>query len=234
MAPEGTAPAAQGNTEPGGTDGAAAAGAAAGATGAAGADPAAAAAAAADPAATAAATAAAAAAPAGSDPAAGTATPAGAPDRYELTVPEADGFNSNFVQGDLDVFTANMRKAGATNEQAQAALDTLPASFAEETKRFRAELEAHPSLGGSQLEAVQQRAKRALDHFLPAGTPDGDRLRRVMTLTGYGNFAPWVAFVNAVGLAISEDRPNVTSTSVPGSLTKQPEDVLYGAADGSQ
>ncbi len=229
----------QGHTKPTGTDGGAAAdaagtkpaagdGAAGAAADAAGTKPAAgdgAAGAAADAAGT---------KPEGSGPAAGTAQPAGAPDRYELTVPEANGFKTEFVASDLELFEGKVRKAGLTNEDAQAVLNTLPAEYADTKARFRGELEAHPSLGGAQLEAVEQRTKRALDHFLPAGTPDGDRLRRVMTLTGYGNFAPWVAFVNAVGLAIAEDRPDVRSTEGQApSLSKAPENVLYDKSSGA-
>ena len=156
-------------------------------------------------------------APKGSTTGTETAAAAGPPDTYALTVPDADGFKDQFDTGHLDVFMTKMRRAGLSNERAQVALDALPDEYAEDQQRLRAELEAHPSLGGTQLEAVEQRVKRALDHFLPAGTPDGDRFRRDMSLTGWGNYPPLVAWANAVGLSIAEDRPGVVTETGKGS-----------------
>lgn len=125
--------------------------------------------------------------------------PEGAPDAYQLTAP--DGMDAE----ELKTFETFARERKLTNEQAQAALNTLPDALASQVSRFRADAEKHPEIGGEKFEKATADAVKALDHFLPATEPEGAALRRGLNVSGYGNYAPLVLLLSRIGKAMGED-----------------------------
>ncbi len=119
------------------------------------------------------------------------------------------------------------RARGWTNEQAQAVLGEMADGLSAQHQAFTTELEAHPEIGGAKLAAVRERATRALDRFLPATTPDGAKLRAVLTKSGYGNFAPFVRLLDAIGASMSEDRPIVAPAGGAAPVRKPTAEVMF-------
>lgn len=101
----------------------------------------------------------------------------------------------------------------------------MSTSLTEQSTRFRTELERHAEIGGANLETAQVDITRAIDHFLPATSPEGQTLRTALTRTGYGNFAPLALLLARIGRAMKEDRP--LSQSPSGGAVKATEDVLF-------
>jgi hypothetical protein len=153
----------------------------------------------------------------------------GPPERYELRLPDRTPLD----QSDLESVAAIARAKGWTNEQAQAALEEMGTSLAEQTTRFRHELDADPEVGGAHLEQAQVWAKRALDRFLPEGSPQGQRFRMAMNKSGYGNFLPLVTLLARIGKAMSEDQPGAGSMArVFSNPQRSQAERLFGDAQG--
>lgn len=148
------------------------------------------------------------------------------PEKYELALPA----NTTFLdQTDVDAIAAMAKTRQLTNDEAQAALNDLAESLGAQHTKFRTELEAHPEVGGANVEAAQQHALRALDKFLPATTPDGAAIRTAMNKSGYGNYAPFVVLLSRIGKAMGEDRP-APPGAPPAGARKSHADVLFGEA----
>jgi hypothetical protein len=147
-----------------------------------------------------------------------------APDTYTLTAP--DGMDAE----ELKAFETFARERGLSNEQAAAALEALPDALASQVSRFRADVEKHPEVGGDKLQAAQANALKALDHFLPADTPEGKALRRGLDVSGYGNYAPLVVLLARIGKAMGEDGGvgSVKAASKTGGEKKDAATLLYG------
>lgn len=142
--------------------------------------------------------------------------PVGAPETYELAVPE----NSGLDDSDVAAVTEMARAKGLTNEQAQAVVNELGDGLVAQRARFRTVLDAHPEVGGDQFAAAQENAQRALDRFLPADTPDGKALRAVMDKSGYGNYAPLMVLLARIGKSMGEDATLGTHAGGPGAQPK--------------
>lgn len=148
----------------------------------------------------------------------------GAPDKYELVIPDG----GLLEQSDLDAFAAAAKAKGLTNEQAQAALTEHAQALEAQATRFLETTQAHPEVGGANLEAAQANAQRVLEKFLPAATPEGAELRKAMDKSGYGNYAPFVVLLSRIGRAMSEDQP--MSGTRTGGARRSHAEVLFGDA----
>jgi hypothetical protein len=159
-------------------------------------------------------------------------TPAGPPDKYELTVPE-DLSGDGFSEADFETFQAGAREQGLTNDDAQVVLDALPEQYGQQRARFLEITKAHPEIGGDKLEGVQQNARAVLDKFLPADTPEGKQLRDGLTLTGYGNWPPLIMLLNRIHAVIAEDPGLGAGVVTAGAGTERSaEDILYKDTPG--
>jgi hypothetical protein len=115
-----------------------------------------------------------------------------------LKLPDGEAF-------DLDAFTARARSKGWSNEVAQQELDEQITGLNAMGDRFREETNAHTEIGGANLEATKADVARALNKFLPVGTPERERFRKDMEQMRVGDYTPWVLFVARVGKAMRED-----------------------------
>lgn len=126
-----------------------------------------------------------------------------APVKYELAKPE----HAVIDDSDLAAVTAIAKEKGWTNEQAQAAVNELNDSLVKQSQAFKADLDAHPEIGGTKFQAAQEHAMRALDRFLPSTSLEGAAFRTAMNKSGYGNYAPLMLLLSRIGKAMAEDKP---------------------------
>lgn len=145
------------------------------------------------------------------------------PDKYELPLPGG----SPLDQSDVDAVVA-MAKAGKwTQEQATAALQEMHDHTVKTSASLLSTLNAHPEVGGANLEAAQANANRALDRFLPATSAEGTELRSALKKSGYSNYAPLVVLLARIGKAMGEDR--AIGDSAGGTpVARSAAEVLYG------
>lgn len=153
-----------------------------------------------------------------------------APVTYTLTLPPGGVVDDSDVQAITALATAKQW----TNEQAQAALAEYNDSLVQQSAAFRAELDAHPEIGGTKFPVAQEHAQRVLDKFLPATAPEGAAFRQALNKSGYGNYAPLMLLLSRIGKAMAEDRP---IAAVPAAQTPAERistaDALYGATTPS-
>ena len=133
--------------------------------------------------------------PAGEPPA----PPAGAPEKYALQFP--DGWEP----AESASFEEMARGYNLTNEAAQKVLADLPATISARADSYLTETKAHAEIGGDKLAGAEADALKALNHFLPADSPEGARYRRAMNASGYGNWLPNLLAWARVGKAMGED-----------------------------
>lgn len=150
--------------------------------------------------------------------------PAGAPEKYALTVPA--GSETWLDTTDVQALEVSARAKGWTNEQAQAAIDQQADARAAMSAQFRTETEADPIYGGDHLTETQRLATLALDKVRPAGTPAGDGIRRLLAKTGYGNHLQVVSMLADLGKLMAEDKP--AGGGGGGAKHRDAATVLYG------
>jgi regulator of protease activity HflC (stomatin/prohibitin superfamily) len=131
----------------------------------------------------------------------GQSTVQGAPEKYELTLPESGRIDAD----DLKVLEAKFRNANLPQDAAQAALEEIAAEREAESERFIAETTADPTYGGEKLTATLQAAVRTLDAFAPASTTEGKALRALLDKSGYGSKLEVVAFLARIGRTLADD-----------------------------
>lgn len=148
---------------------------------------------------------------------------AGAPEKYTLTVPEG----GRLSKADLTYVEDVARKAGWSNEDAQAAVDEHDASLRAQSERWTAETKADKDLGGDKLEATQQLTKAGIDFLFPAGDPHRDAFIEFLNRGGAGNNINVVRALARIGKQQREDG-NISGSGGGGDAPRAPEDVLYG------
>ena len=152
----------------------------------------------------------------------------GAPPAYALTAPaDVVHFSEHWLEKDQRLFEVQARANNWTNDEAQVALDRVPQGHQLTRDAFKAELKADPELGGDNMEKTEANVLRALDHFLPKTTKHGADLRRMVNLTGFGNYPALVAGWSAVGRALAEDDPGILKPKEIQAQDLPAEDVLY-------
>jgi hypothetical protein len=128
-----------------------------------------------------------------------------APDKYELQLPE--GSEAWLEAADLKEIETVAKAEGWTNEQAQDRLDQHATMMVARSAAFRVATEADPIYGGEHLAETERHATLALDRLRPAGTPQGDALRKLLVKTGFGNNIEVVSFLSDIGKRMAEDVP---------------------------
>jgi hypothetical protein len=145
-----------------------------------------------------------------------------APEKYTLTIPEG----GRLAAGDLTHIEEIARKAGWSNEDAQAAVEEHDAALRAQSDRWSAETKADKDLGGDKLEATQQLTKAGIDFLFPAGDPHRAAFIEFLNRGGAGNNINVVRALARIGKQQREDG-NI-SGSGGGDAPRAPEDVLYG------
>jgi len=151
----------------------------------------------------------------------------GAPEKYDLAVPDGAG---EYLDADtITQFEAFARANDWTNEEANDALEEHADLLAQQSAAFRAVTEKDPTYGGEKLAETQRQTRRVLDRFAPADDPLGAELRRDLARSGFGNKLSVVSFLARVGKAMAEDQPDAGAQGAkPADSGKKPlEDTLY-------
>lgn len=145
----------------------------------------------------------------------------GAPDKYELKVPE----NSSVDADDLKLIEQLARENDWDNETAQAAVQQHHDMLAEQSSKFLEATKADKDYGGDKLSATQQRAKAVIDMVRPASHPRAKAFRALLDKSGYGNHIEVISFLADLGKMTEED--GAISGAGGGGGEKDAAAVLY-------
>ncbi len=144
------------------------------------------------------------------------------PEKYALSVPEAG--RAHVEATDLQYLETVARKAGWTNEEAQAALDEHVATLQAASQRFLEQTTADPEIGGAHLAESQRLARAVINRVRPEGHPRRASFLQFLNRGGAGNHLEVVAFLRDLGTLMAEPGP-VGGT---GGVERKPTaDVLY-------
>jgi hypothetical protein len=149
--------------------------------------------------------------------------PAGAPEKYELALPEGMTLDEATFAAAEPV----LRELGLNNEQATKLASVIAEVRASEAEAFVQQVQewgkttqADPEIGGKALEATLTEGRKALAKH---GTPE---LRALLDNTGLGNHPEVVRFFARVGKTILTEDSVVTGERSGG--TKSMAERLYG------
>lgn len=150
--------------------------------------------------------------------------PSGAPEKYEIALPEG-------MQLDEALFTKAepvLRELNLTNEQASKLASVIAEVRASEAEAFVQQVQewgkataADPEIGGKALQESLQAGRRALATH---GTPE---LKALLDYTGLGNHPEVVRFFTRIGKTIPVEDKVVTGER-SGSSTKSLAERIYG------
>jgi hypothetical protein len=149
---------------------------------------------------------------------------AGAPEKYDLKIPE--GAEAVLSAGELNEIEELAREANLPNDQAQSIVESTAALAAKRSETWKARLEADKTYGGEKLAETQQLANKFLDKVAPKGTPLGDELRSMLQ-SGVGNHLAIVAAMANAGRMMKEDGPVEGAAAAGATQAKSLEEYLY-------
>jgi hypothetical protein len=146
-----------------------------------------------------------------------------APEKYVLTVP--DDAAAFVDDADLKYLKDAARKAGWSNEDAQAALEEHVATVKAQSDRWAAETTADSEYGGDRLVETQRLARAVIDRVRPAGHARRDPFLRFLGRGGAGNHVEVISFLADLGKLMGEDAPGHSRAT--GAESKEPAKRLY-------
>lgn len=156
--------------------------------------------------------------------------PAGAPEKYEFTLP--DGYTLDAEKaGQFEAFArSNNLTNDAANEALKLAVDHVQSlqqaqldGWKEQVEAWGNEIRADKDLGGEKLDASVAIAQKAIARF---GSPE---LVDYLEASGLGNFPPLVRFCYQIGTRISEG--GMIAGAGAGEGRRSTADVFYGNSD---
>lgn len=146
------------------------------------------------------------------------------PDKYTLTVPEnGEAYVDDAVKSQIEALA---RKAGWSNDDANAALSDHVETMRALSTTYLAETTADKEYGGEHLEETKKFARLAISKIRPEGHPYRERFVGFLNRFAGENNLNVVAFLADVGRLFAEDQPPVGKQS--GGKAKTAEEVLYG------
>lgn len=147
------------------------------------------------------------------------------PEKYELKVPEG----ALLLETDIKTLEQMARKAGMTNDEAQAALDEQLAIVTAQSEAFKAAAIADADYGGEKLSESQRLANSVIERFRPAGHARRDGFLAFINRAGASNHPEVLGFLADIGRAMSEDSGIVGKPSGGGGAARKSDaDVLFG------
>jgi hypothetical protein len=146
------------------------------------------------------------------------------PDKYEFTVPDAG--KAHVEDADLKTLETIAKKAGWTQDEAQAALEEHVATMDAQAKTYLDLAKADKDYGGEKLEETQRLARLAITKIRPEGHTRRDGFMRFINKAGAGNHPEVLAFLADIGRQMQEDSP--AHGAGGGKQEKTAEAVLYG------
>lgn len=129
--------------------------------------------------------------------------PPSVPESYAFT--GADALDTK----DIDAFSGFAKSAGLNQQQAQAVLNLGLAqnkasheSLTKQEQEWRAQILADKDIGGDNIRATVDYARRALSHY-----GDDGEIKTLLDKSGYGSHPTILKFLYNVGKSVSEDTP---------------------------
>lgn len=132
----------------------------------------------------------------------------------------------------LAAFGAAVKDTGLSAEQAQKFVDLYAGRLAEQQKEAekawaekltenRKALEAHPEIGGTNLEKSQAEAKKAIVFLDQQHKGLGTRVATKLSQLGLGDDPDLAHFLTLAGRSMAEDRTGERSTSTPSQTPEE-------------
>jgi hypothetical protein len=146
-----------------------------------------------------------------------------APAKYELKLPDGGLLHPS----DLKVIEEQARKAGLSNDDAQAWVNEQASVVKAQSDAYYAETLADKDYGGEKMTETQRLATAAIDRIRPVGHPRREEFLAFIKRAGADNALPVVSFLADFGKLMAEDSVTHGRTAAGGSDKKAPEQVMY-------
>ena len=144
------------------------------------------------------------------------------PDKYDLKVPDGP---IQLDAADLAHVADVAKKAGWTNEEAQAAVNEHIGVLQAQSDRWLAEVSADKDLGGDNLKETQKLARSVVNRIFPDGDPHREGFLAFQNRGGAGNNINVVRAFARLGKMMAED--GATGGHGLGSGATDPASKLY-------
>ena len=140
-----------------------------------------------------------------------------APDKYELSLKDADGNDVALDAEALEAAEPVFRELNLTNDQAnklmpvaqdfanrtaEATIAKIVEAGAQQRKDWYDAFKADPEIGGAKQQETEHLAAKALDSL---GYPAGSDFRKALTETGFGNHPEMIRVFRKIGEIVGED-----------------------------
>lgn len=145
-----------------------------------------------------------------------------APAEYKLTIPDGVEMSDDVVK----LYVDEAKELGLTPEQAQKRLERDIAAVATRTKALEDDLKADPVLGGKNLEATLELARKGKEAFLPKDSEEAVLINGWLNSTGLGNHKALVRAFARLGQLVGEEK--LVQGAGGGEGQKTAAEVLYG------
>lgn len=151
--------------------------------------------------------------------------------KYDLKLPEG----TLLTQAEVDKIVSFAKDQGLSQESAQKLVereheilanykDNQEQQFEQMREQWFKQVEGDKELGGDNLKATAEMARRALDKFAP------DSLKKFFAESPYGNHPDVIRMFSKIGKAMQDDKIVLAGTQSPPSLS--PVDVMYDNSKG--
>lgn len=151
--------------------------------------------------------------------------------KYDLKLPEG----TLLTQAEVDKIVSFAKDHGLSQESAQKLVereheilanykDNQEQQYEQLREQLYKQVESDKELGGDNLKATAEMARRALDKFAP------DSLKKFFAESPYGNHPDVIRMFRNIGKAMQDDKIVLAGTQSPPSLS--PVDVMYDNSKG--
>lgn len=151
--------------------------------------------------------------------------------KYDLKLPEG----TLLTQAEVDKIVSFAKDQGLSQESAQKLVereheilanykDNQEQQFEQMREQWFKQVEGDKELGGDNLKATAEMARRALDKFAP------DSLKKFFAESPYGNHPDVIRMFSKIGKAMQDDKIVLSGTQSSPSLS--PIDILYDNSKG--
>jgi hypothetical protein len=151
--------------------------------------------------------------------------------KYDLKLPEG----TLLTQAEVDKIVSFAKDQGLSQESAQKLVEreheilanyknNQEQQFEQMREQWFKQVEGDTELGGDNLKATAEMARRALDKFAP------DSLKKFFAESPYGNHPDVIRMFSKIGKAMQDDKIVLAGTQSPPSLS--PVDVMYDNSKG--
>jgi len=147
------------------------------------------------------------------------------PEKYALTLPEQTDFDA----ADLELFGAEAKALGLTNDQAQALVNTRAATVQALKVQYGEDAEKDPEIGGAKFEETVRLARVGRDWLFPPNSEGATLVTALLDKTGLGNHKEVLRAFARVGKQKKEDTAVQPGQQPAKPQQKSLEERLVGA-----